>query len=95
MTIPALFQHVGSVVNDTGILIRADQDIVLIGLNKAGNTSCGAFLILPIGALDKNYYTASWSPPTEMTQMGVVAVTDETTVRVSLSNTLPPVSVRA
>ena len=84
ISVPNTLQLSGSSRSNNAILITASSDIVVQGFNQ-DRTSCGGFLIYPINALGTSYYTMNWWPPSVRAQLGIVAVQDNTLVRVKLT----------
>lgn len=73
----------GSTLENKGILVTAAEDISLFGVNKEA-FSVDGFLVLPIEALGVEYYAVAYYPEDYSTQLGVVAVEDNTDVSVAL-----------
>lgn len=71
----------GSLLENKGILITADDEVVAYGVNKQ-TYSNDAFLALPTDVLGTEYYTVTYYPPTRKTQIMVVGVHDSTSVTI-------------
>ncbi|KAJ8313206.1 hypothetical protein KUTeg_009242 [Tegillarca granosa] len=78
---------VGDSLEDKGIWITADQEVVIYGVNPE-KFSNEAFLGLPTDILGMDYYIITWYPPTEKCQLLIVGVTDSTTVTITLGEAL-------
>ena len=75
----------GIVKEKKGILVTADEEIVIYGVNKQSYSN-DAFLGLPTDVLGTEYYTVTYYPPSRWTQICIVGVEDSTTVIIKLSN---------
>lgn len=61
-------------IENKGIQIQADNDIIVYAVNKAKYTS-DAFIVLPVDALSKEYYVLAWNLKSSF----VVVCTDDNT----------------
>ena len=86
ITLPQELRMEGSEIAGNGIYITATDDIVVYGLNKA-DASCSGFLIHPVDTLGMEYIPIAWWPPTENTQLAIVATQDNTNVEIYLHPT--------
>ena len=84
ISIPNTLQLTGSDRSNNGILITASADISITGFSQ-DSSSCGGFLLYPVDALGTSYHTMNWWPPSVRAQIGIVAVEDNTLVRVNLN----------
>lgn len=75
----------GSVKQSKGILVSANDEVVIYGVNKQ-RYSNDAFLGLPTDVLGTEYYTVTYYPPYREAQICVVGVTDSTQVTIKLSS---------
>ena len=82
VSIPSELVMSGTELAAKGIYIKADVDIVVYALNKA-TSSCAATLLFPLHSLGFEYFTVAWNPPSEHTQLGVVATKADTTVQIT------------
>lgn len=74
-----------------GILIQADDEIVVYGVNREVYSDDG-YLALPTDVLGTEYYTMSYSPSYYYCVFAVIGVQDQTHVAIQLPNT-PHVNV--
>ena len=82
VSIPSELVMRGTELAAKGIYIKADVDIVVYALNKA-TSSCAATLLFPLHSLGFEYFAVAWNPPSEHTQLGVVATKADTTVQIT------------
>lgn len=75
----------GTVKQSKGILVKADDEIVIYGVNKQ-KYSNDAFLGFPVDVLGTEYYTVTYYPPYRKAQICVVGVEDSTTVKIKLGS---------
>ncbi|VDH98731.1 Hypothetical predicted protein [Mytilus galloprovincialis] len=68
------------------ILIQADHEIVVYGVNRELHSADG-YLALPVDALGKEYYTISYSPSYYYTLFTVIGTDHHTNVAIQLPNT--------
>lgn len=83
----------GSSKSTKGILITADDEIVIYGVNKE-SYSCDAFLGLPTDVLGTEYYAVTYYPPTQQGELLIVGITDSTTVTIKLGEAMSNKYVR-
>ncbi|XP_013396611.1 uncharacterized protein LOC106163541 [Lingula anatina] len=83
ITIPSSMRMEGSRIENKAILVEATDDVIVYGINREPFSNDG-FLALPVSALGRDYYVTTYSPPTIMAEIGVVAVEDSTTLTISL-----------
>ena len=73
----------GSSKESKALYISADNNIVVYGVNKA-EYSNDAFLGLPLNVLGTDYYTITYSPAQNQTQLMLIGTEDSTTVNIVL-----------
>ena len=78
ITIPSRLRSNTFGVGTSGLRVTSEQPIALQA--RADGDACGAFLVLPVAALDQHYHVVSWIDPSVQAQFGVVAVEDNTVV---------------
>lgn len=78
----------GSSKSDKGILVSADDEVVVYGVNKAPYSN-DAFLGLPTDVLGMEYYAVTWYPPSQQCELMVVGVIDGTTVSFTFPSSMP------
>lgn len=78
----------GSSKSDKGILVSADDEVVVYGVNKE-QYSNDAFLGLPTDVLGMEYYAVTWYPPSQQCELMVVGVIDGTTVSFTFPSSMP------
>lgn len=69
----------GSSKGSKGMLITADDEVVIYGVNKE-TYSCDAFLGLPTDVLGNEYFVSTWYPASQQCELLVVGVVDNTQV---------------
>ncbi|XP_019621165.1 PREDICTED: IgGFc-binding protein-like [Branchiostoma belcheri] len=88
VTLPRSVMLTGHERAQKGVLVTADREIILYGVNKEKHTTDG-FLGLPVDVLGKEYFVASYTPlnlyPSEFAIFGVE---DGTSVSVTLKGTV-------
>ena len=67
----------GNEKSEKGILITADDEVVMYGVNKE-RYSNDAYLALPVDVLGQDYYAITYHPPSQQCELLVVAVEDST-----------------
>ncbi|VDI81772.1 Hypothetical predicted protein, partial [Mytilus galloprovincialis] len=73
----------GTVKESKGILVSADDEVVIYGVNKQ-KYSNDAFLGLPVDVLSDEYFAVTYYPPYRKAQLCVVGVSDSTNVQIKL-----------
>lgn len=74
-----------------GIRIVSDQPITVVGFNYE-RFSADAFRVIPIDALSTHHVAVTFGMPRVRTQLGCVALRDDTVIEVTLPD-LPPFGV--
>ena len=74
----------GTGIQNIGILIDADGDISVYGVNTETHSS-DSFLALPVAMLGNNYYAISWSPAARASQFLVIATANDTDISILFS----------
>ncbi|KAK3094414.1 hypothetical protein FSP39_001502 [Pinctada imbricata] len=80
------FRMRGTGLNSKGILVTADDEIVLYGLNKEQYTTDG-YLGLPTDVLGTEYYTMAYKPDVfsnDLSEVMIIGTGDSTTVTITL-----------
>ena len=86
------FQMRGSTKSGKGLLVRSDSDIVVYGGNK-DTFSNDVYCALPTDAVGTEYYAVCYGPPQEKTEIGVAAITDGTSISMTLPSKDPNLEV--
>ncbi|XP_071171034.1 SCO-spondin-like [Mytilus edulis] len=73
----------GTVKESKGILVSADDEVVIYGVNKQTKSN-DAFLGLPVDVLSDEYFAVTYYPPYRKAQLCVVGVSDSTNVQIKL-----------
>ncbi|CAC5401261.1 unnamed protein product [Mytilus coruscus] len=73
----------GTVKESKGILVSADDEVVIYGVNKQTKSN-DAFLGLPVDVLSDEYFAITYYPPYRKAQLCVVGVSDSTNVQIKL-----------
>ncbi|OWF49489.1 Hemicentin-1 [Mizuhopecten yessoensis] len=82
-----LIRMSGTNMDSKGILISADDEVVIYGVNKE-TYSCDAFLGLPTDVLGKEYLAITYYPPSQQCEILIAAVNDSTSVTVTLGSAI-------
>ncbi|XP_021355593.1 IgGFc-binding protein-like [Mizuhopecten yessoensis] len=82
-----LIRMSGTNMDSKGILISADDEVVIYGVNKE-TYSCDAFLGLPTDVLGKEYLAITYYPPSRQCEILIAAVNDSTSVTVTLGSAI-------
>lgn len=59
--LPTTLRHIGSGIDNKAIIIKADADVVVYGINKQ-TWSTDGFLAFPVDVVGLEYYTAHYYP---------------------------------
>ncbi|XP_019638865.1 PREDICTED: uncharacterized protein LOC109480924 isoform X10 [Branchiostoma belcheri] len=89
VTLPRSVMLTGHERAQKGVLVTADREIILYGVNKERHTTDG-FLGLPVDVLGKEYFVASYTPAFREypSEFGIFGVEDGTSVSVTLKGTV-------
>ena len=86
VNLPGVLRVNGSNLESKGIQIVSTNDVSIYALNRQPG-SCDGFLALPVNVLGMEYFVVTQWPPTERSQIAIVAVNDNTEVTVELPRT--------
>ncbi|KAK3095774.1 hypothetical protein FSP39_018901, partial [Pinctada imbricata] len=81
ITLNNAFRNTGSGKTTKGILIDANNEVIVYGYDKETYSSDG-YLGIPTDVIGTSYYLCTYSPSTSNTQILIVGVTDSTSVTV-------------
>ncbi|CAH1253577.1 FCGBP [Branchiostoma lanceolatum] len=89
VTLPRSVMLSGHERAQKGVLVTADREIILYGVNKERHTTDG-FLGLPVDVLGKEYFVASYTPAFREypSEFAIFGVEDGTSVTVTLKGTV-------
>ncbi|XP_078695151.1 uncharacterized protein LOC144924079 isoform X4 [Branchiostoma floridae x Branchiostoma belcheri] len=89
VTLPRSVMLTGHERAQKGVLVTADREIILYGVNKQRHTTDG-FLGLPVDVLGNEYFVASYTPSSrdDPSEFAVFGVEDGTSVSVTLNGTV-------
>ncbi|XP_078681185.1 IgGFc-binding protein-like [Branchiostoma floridae x Branchiostoma belcheri] len=86
VNLPSSLEMIGDERAQKGVLVTADTEVIVYGVNKDSATTDG-FLGLPVDVLGEEYYVPSYTSAFTVhpSEFGIFGVYDNTTVTVSLS----------
>eukprot|EP00058_Branchiostoma_floridae_P024131 XP_002609621.1 hypothetical protein BRAFLDRAFT_87842 [Branchiostoma floridae] len=89
VTLPRSVMLTGHERAQKGVLVTADREIILYGVNKERHTTDG-FLGLPVDVLGREYFVASYNPAFREypSEFAIFGVEDGTSVSVTLKGTV-------
>lgn len=90
--VPQQAELTGTGVWRKAVIVQAAEPIGLYGMSIADQGSCDGFLALPTSSLGSVYFAMCFFPPDYKSEIGIVAVYDDTVVTVTLYR-YPPRSV--
>ena len=86
VTLPREVVPVGPELEMVSVFVAADDDVTVHALNDAHDKSMDGFAVLPVSALGREYYVASYTPSLR-SQIVIVATEPDTKISLVLSNT--------